>query len=54
MGKLFATRFRVQIDKMHERQWSIGIALSHNLEETYFYLNLIKWHIAIGFLYTDC
>lgn len=47
------TTFRIQVDKMHDREWSFGIAISHWCDETYLYLNLIWWHISIGILYKE-
>ena len=47
------TKFRIQVDKMHDREWSIGIGLSHWCDETYLFINVIRWRISIGFLYSE-
>lgn len=47
------TTFRVQIDPMHDREWSLGIALTHWCDETYLCFNLILWRVSIGILYKD-
>ena len=44
-------RFQVKIDEMLNSRWSIGICISHWADETYLYINFIKWSISIGFLY---
>lgn len=44
-GKFGVTGF-----KLMKGQWSIGIAITHDECETYLYINLIKWSIAIGII----
>lgn len=46
-------RFRIKLDKMTATQWSVGMCLSHWVDETYLFINFIKWSISIGFLYDD-
>lgn len=53
MSEKSAVKFRVKVDKMWGRQFSIGIAFSHWDEETYLYISFIKWTIAIGLLYAE-
>ena len=36
-----------------QEAWSIGLCLSHWHDETYLYINLLKWSISIGFLYSE-
>ena len=47
------TKFRVKVDKIIQEAWSIGLCLSHWYDETYLYINLLKWSISIGFLYSE-
>lgn len=42
------TYFGVQIDRMWDQMWSIGICLSHDSRETYLFINLFKFSISIG------
>lgn len=43
-------KFGIKVDKVSERMWSIGICLSHCFDETYLFINLVKWSISIGWL----
>lgn len=43
-------KFRVIRYKLLKGEWSIGIAITHDEYETYLYINLIKWSVAIGIL----
>lgn len=43
-------KFRVTGYKCMKGQWSIGIAITHDEYETYLYINLFKWSVAIGIL----
>lgn len=43
-------KFGVTCNKLMKGQWSIGIAITHDEYETYLYINLIKWSVAIGIL----
>lgn len=54
MSEKECVRFGIKVDRMWERQFSIGLAFSHWDAETYLYISFIKWTIAIGFLYADC
>lgn len=47
------TKFRIKIDKMSAHTWSFGICISHWYDETYLFINAIKWSISIGFLSAD-
>ena len=47
------TKFRVRVEKMWRGYWSFGICLSHNDDETYIFINIFKWNVAIGKLYED-
>ena len=38
----------IEISKMEKGQWSFGVCFSHYFDETYLYINLIKWTITIG------
>ena len=38
----------IHIDKLYKNQWSFGICISHQEEETYLFINLFKWSISIG------
>ena len=43
----------IQIDTLYKNQWSFGICISHQEEETYLFINLFKWSISIGKLLYD-
>ena len=43
-------KFGIKVDKMWKGWWSFGMCLSHSLNETYLFINLIKISISIGFL----
>jgi hypothetical protein len=53
MGTNKGTKFRVKVDSIIQEAWSIGLCLSHWYDETYLYINLLKWSISIGFLYSE-
>lgn len=53
MGTNKGTKFRVKVDSIIKEAWSIGLCLSHWYDETYLYINLFKWSISIGFLYSE-
>ena len=38
----------IEISKMEKGQWSFGVCFSHYFDETYLYINLIKWTITTG------
>jgi len=45
----YKTRFGIKIDNLHPTsQWSLGVCLSHFMDETYLYINLFFISIAIG------
>lgn len=46
-------RFGFRIYRMSKHDWSFGFAFTHSFNETYLYLNLIKFNIAIGFIVQD-
>lgn len=41
-------KFGVEVQPMLAQTWSIGIAISHYIDETCLYINLFKWTISIG------
>lgn len=43
-------KFTIQVDKMDKNVWSLGACITHDRDETYLFLALIKWSIAIGML----
>lgn len=43
-------KFGIKIDKQWEGMWSIGSCITHSFEETYLFINLVKWSISIGWL----
>lgn len=43
----------VNIETMMDGQWSLGICLSHWIDETYLFINLFKWTITIGKIAKD-
>lgn len=43
-------KFGISVDRYPRDMWSFGITLSHDYEETYLWINLIKWTIAIGMM----
>lgn len=46
------SKWGIKIDRLYPpKQWSIGISLSHWMDETYLYINLIFISIAIGKVY---
>ena len=50
MGE-YKTRFGIRVDKMQPmQQWSIGVCLSHFMDETYLFINLFFITISIGWL----
>ena len=49
----YKTKWRIQIDKMYEHQWSFGVCISHYKPETYLFINFFKWSISIGKLLVD-
>jgi hypothetical protein len=50
MGEKQKGKFGVTGHKLIKGQWSIGIAITHDEPETYLYINLLKWSVAIGIL----
>ena len=46
-------RFRIKTDKYSNEMWRFGIGVSHLVDETYFYINFIRWSISVGYLYED-
>lgn len=44
-------KYGFKADKLWDGTWSVGIAMSHGDGETYVYINLFKWSIAIGKMY---
>ena len=38
----------IEISKMEKGQWSFGVCFSKYFDETYLYINLIKWTITTG------
>lgn len=46
-------KYGIKVDKNDKGMWSLGICLSHWFEETYIYINLIKWSISIGKMYLE-
>lgn len=53
MSEKDPVKFGIKVNKMWGNQFSIGICISHWDDESYLYLNLFKWTVAIGFLYND-
>lgn len=43
-------KFGIKVDKLWKEMWSIGACISHSFNETYLFINLIKWSISIGWL----
>lgn len=42
-------KWGIQIDKINfPFMWSVGACISHMGDETYLYINLIRWSISIG------
>jgi len=50
MGQKRKGRFGVTGHKYMKGQWIFGIAITHDEYETYLYVNLFKWSVAIGIL----
>ena len=50
MGEKQKGKFGVTGYKLMKGRWSIGIAITHDEYETYLYINLVKWSVAIGIL----
>lgn len=48
MPDSYDLKYKVQVDKMNENQWSFGVCLSHEEDETYLFINFYKWSISIG------
>lgn len=46
-------KWAIQIEKMWKGSWSIGICFSHQFDETYLFVNFIKWTISIGKIHVD-
>ena len=53
MGTSKHTKFRIKVDPIIQEAWSIGLCISHWYDETYLYINLLRWSISIGFLYSE-
>jgi len=53
MGTSKDTKFRIKVDPIIQEAWSIGLCISHWYDETYLFINLLKWSISIGFLYSE-
>lgn len=48
-------KFRIETVTFDDGLWNLGFGLhlcSMDAEK-YLYVNLFKWHVSIGFLYTD-
>lgn len=43
-------KFGIKVDKLCKEMWSIGACISHSFEETYLFINLVKWSISIGWI----
>ena len=43
-------KFGIKVDKLWDKMWSIGVCISHSFDETYLFINLVKWSISIGWL----
>lgn len=43
-------KFGIRVDKQWDKMWSVGACISHSFEETYLFINLVKWSISIGWL----
>lgn len=41
-------KFGTTIDTIAPGCWSIGVCFSHMEDETYLFINLLKWSITIG------
>ncbi len=50
MGEKQKGKFGVTGNKLMKGQWSFGFAITHDEYETYLYINLFKWSVAIGIL----
>ena len=46
-------KFGVKIEKQWEGMWSIGSCITHSFDETYLFINLIKWTLIIGWFYKE-
>lgn len=44
-------RCGIKVEKYEKGMWSICFGLTHWFDETYIYINLFKWSIAIGKMY---
>lgn len=42
-------KFAVMTYHRPEREWSVGLGVTHDWNETYVWFNLAKWHISIGY-----
>ena len=47
----YRTKFGIKVDNREEGMWSFGIGISHFVKETYLYINIYRWSVAIGLLY---
>lgn len=54
MNEKDKAKFQIRYNKIGSKDWSICIGISHadygECRETYLYINLIKWSVAIGFM----
>lgn len=41
-------RWGISVDEMTKDSWSVGICLSHWVDETYIFINFFKWSMSIG------
>lgn len=55
MNEKDKAKFQVRYNKIGSKAWNICIGISHEdygeCPQTYLYINLVKWSIAIGFMW---
>lgn len=48
----FHKRFMVTVNKQYQKEWCFGVNITHSYDnETYLMIHLIKWSVAIGYMY---
>lgn len=45
-------KFQIHVNKLYKKQWSLGLAITHDGDfgETYLWLNMVKFNIQIGMM----
>ena len=48
----FKRKFMITVNKQYPKEWMFGVNVAHSYDdELYLMIHLIKWSIAIGYMY---